>query len=210
MRCFVAIEITDAIRRALAKSTRALSSRDVRIGSAEQLHVTLKFLGELDEARLPRVCDIVRAAAARTAPFDIEIGGLGCFPPRAPRVLWVGVTDRGECNRWVQGVAGPFAELGFAPETRAFTPHITLGRSRNRAGGVLIREIVSRQSAPLSGPVSPRQSGQGSSPSAVGALAAGLTRMSMRVEAITLFESRLQSDGATHHPLMVASLLGSR
>ncbi len=213
MRCFIAIELTDPVRRAAAAACRRLvgDSRDVRLGPVEQLHITLRFLGDVDEARIAPVRDIVYAAAA-AAPFDIAIGGLGCFPPRGPRVLWMGVADQGECGRLVRAMEAPLAELGFAPEARAFRPHITLGRSRNRAGGEQIRRIVDDAAEPERAARAMRRHDRRTPPAAKSRAsriaAAGGGPLSMRVEAITLFESRLGSGGAVHVPLLVAPLVG--
>lgn len=218
MRCFVAIELSDAVRRALASAGRRLTggSRDVRLTPVEQLHLTLKFLGEVDEARLPGVCEIVRTAAASSGPFDIRISRIGCFPPRGPRVLWAGVRDGGECARWVQDVEGPLAELGFPPDGRPFTPHVTLGRSRNRAGGALIRAIVDRRAG--DDRAGDRPGEQAGDAGGMGKRKRGLPRgadsadefppLDMRVESVTLFESRLGRDGAVHVPLLIAPLCG--
>jgi len=91
-------------------------------------HSTLKFLGNVDEAALPRL----RAALEQVvfAPFNMQAGGCGVFPPRGkPRVLWVGVVSGAdETAALAEGVNRALEPLGFAPEERVFRPHLTLAR----------------------------------------------------------------------------------
>jgi 2'-5' RNA ligase len=183
MRGFVAVELSPELRRPLVGVLRKLPrTREVRWCTENQLHVTLKFLGEVSTAQIPRVCAAIQAAAAEVAPFAIKLGGLGCFPSaRSPRVLWCGITDaQGGCARWVAAADPLLAELGFAPEQRAFTPHITLGRSKSRAGGEVMQEVLED-----AGPF----------PDVV-----------MQVDKVVLFESRLLPGGAQYTPVATAQL----
>ena len=103
---------------------------------AENLHLTLKFLGEIEEARVA----LLSAAAARSAeesePFELTIEGAGAFPPRgAPRVLWLGVTDAAGGLARLQGrLEAECAGSGFKREERPFHPHLTLARLRAPQG----------------------------------------------------------------------------
>ena len=151
MRTFIAIELEPALRRPLVKLLGDLpDSRDIRWCSENQLHVTLKFLGEVRPDQLAPVCDAAKVAGAQVQPFTMRITGLGAFPtPRSPRVLWCGVEDLTQsCRRWVELADPLFAQLGFEPENRAFTPHITLGRSRGPAGTGVMREVLETSPAP--------------------------------------------------------------
>jgi len=182
MRCFVAVELDPALRSPLARMLREQlpRTRDVRWVSERQLHVTLKFLGDVNDGQLPGICDAVAAAAARLTPFPLRLGELGCFPnPRSARVLWCGVEDAdGGCAAWLQHADPALAQLGFPPENRAFHPHITLGRSRNAAGTGVIRRVLEEVSAPA-----PRE---------------------MTVTRVVLFESRLGPGGAQYTPQFTA------
>src|SRR5687767_7627551 len=94
LRTFIAVELEKGIRsRCLTlQETLARSAEDVKWVEAENLHVTLLFLGEVDERDLPAVCQVVGAACAEISPFTMSIEGVGCFPNlRRPRTLWVGV-----------------------------------------------------------------------------------------------------------------------
>ncbi len=184
MRLFVAIELSGALHRPLERYLAQLSgfSRDLRFCKPEQLHLTLKFLGELDEARLGRVEKVMRRASEGVGPFEIALTGLGAFPPRGlPRVLWCGIDDpSGGCGAWVERAEAGFAKLGVPREKRAYHPHITLARSRSPAGGEAIRRLL--ESPPDFG--APR----------------------MRVERVTLFESRLRPSGAQYSVLRQVAL----
>ncbi len=152
MRTFIAIELDDICRRPLLNLIQndLPRARDVRWCTPQQLHLTLKFLGEISDSQLPSVCQAATTACAAIAPFPIRIAGLGCFPgPRNPRVLWCGIDDPEQgCQRWVTHVDPLLEQLGFKPETRAFTPHITLGRSRSTAGGHVIQQVLETVAPP--------------------------------------------------------------
>jgi 2'-5' RNA ligase len=176
MRCFVAVELDAALRRPLVALLRQQSprSRDVRWCTERQLHVTLKFLGEVADDRISAVCEAITAAAEFVEPFSLRLSGLGCFPSgRSPRVLWCGVEDESNgCARWVELADPLFEDLGFPRETRSFTPHITLGRSRNPAGGDAMRRVLDEVAAPAAPAMTARE--------------------------VVLFESRLAPGGAQY------------
>ncbi len=184
MRCFVAVELERDLRGPLARLVREQlpRTRDVRWCTEQQLHVTLKFLGEVSDNHLSAVCDAIAAAAEFIEPFPLCLTGLGCFPsPRNPRVLWCGVEDEtGGCARWLELADPLFEDLGFPRETRRFHPHITLGRSKNTAGGDVMCRVLDEVTAPA-------------------------TPM-MTVEEVVLFESRLAPGGARYTPRFKARL----
>jgi 2'-5' RNA ligase len=186
MRCFVAVELEPALRRPLTRLLREQlpRTREVRWCTEQQLHVTLKFLGEVPDGQLSAVCDAVTAAAEAVEPFSLRLTGLGCFPsPRSPRVLWCGVEDpAGGCARWVDLADPLFEDLGFARETRKFHPHITLGRSKSPAGSDVMRRVLEEVPAPAT--------------------------PAMTVEEVVLFESRLAPGGAQYTPRLKARLGG--
>jgi 2'-5' RNA ligase len=101
--------------------------------AVENFHVTLKFLGEIDEARVAPVIEAFTAAVARHAPFTIDVGGLGAFPSATrARVLWAGIgAGAGALGALAATVETALAAIGFPREERAFSPHITLGRVRD-------------------------------------------------------------------------------
>ena len=93
LRCFIAIEIPEAIKRAIVSSIDGLkkSGADVKWVSPENIHITLQFLGETEEAHIPLIKEALDKILLPYSPFYIKIAGVGCFPDtRRPRVIWVG------------------------------------------------------------------------------------------------------------------------
>lgn len=138
MRLFLALEIPDLLRRALqeVQDTLRRSEEGWRWVRPEGLHVTLRFLGEVSAERLPALSPLWGAAAAAAGAADIEVAGLGAFPPRGrPRVLWVGLRDGSGGN--LADLAAALEEVargaGFSPQARAFAPHLTLARAASGA-----------------------------------------------------------------------------
>jgi 2'-5' RNA ligase len=136
MRLFWAIELPETARDRLRVTQAELRERargaDVRWSRPEQLHLTVQFLGEADPA------PILAAAQALPRPgaLDLEVAGLGTFGGRRPRVVWAGVRGPGlEALVALAGALGQaMAGVGFAPEARAYRPHVTLGRVRQGRG----------------------------------------------------------------------------
>lgn len=139
IRTFIAIELNEALRHALAQTQarfqREPSARVVRWVVPENIHLTLKFLGEVDAAQLPALQRAVADACARNAPFTLTLGGAGAFPnTRQPNVVWIGARGQIEnAARLAEQIDLACAALGFAREARAFTPHLTLGRVKREA-----------------------------------------------------------------------------
>jgi 2'-5' RNA ligase len=132
MRTFIAIEIPDEIKKEMAELQRRLKGSGVDAGwtRPEGIHLTLKFLGEVPESRLPEIMAALADAARDINAFRLDVGGVGTFPnPRSARVVWVGVSGEVEkLARLQTAVEDAMAGLGFEREKRAFTPHLTLGR----------------------------------------------------------------------------------
>lgn len=131
-RTFIAVELPDAARAALqahiARLSRALPR--VRFQPPDSLHLTLAFLGELDDERLDAATQAAIAAASTAPPFTLMVAGLGIFgPPSAPRVLWCGVGgDVPTLLRLQAALADRLEATGFPRERRPFAPHLTLAR----------------------------------------------------------------------------------
>lgn len=138
MRAFVAIELSDDTKRALAALIQSLRNRrmdGLRLVRPEGIHLTLKFLGNIESSRVPRIAAALAAASARHAPFRLTLTAPGFFPSAdRARVLWVGVG--GELRPLIdlqRDVDQTLAALGFAAEKRPFNPHLTIARMRDGA-----------------------------------------------------------------------------
>jgi recombination protein RecA len=134
----VAVLLPDGVRARVAATAAELREGAAAISwvRPENLHLTLRFLGVVDEAGLARVREALEEAAAWTAPFAVRLGGLGGFPsPRAPRVVWVGVEAGAEALAMLHArVESALAARGIPRETRPFHAHVTLGRARDPRG----------------------------------------------------------------------------
>lgn len=130
MRAFVAIDLPESIRAVLRRRQAAFrsASPEARWARPEGIHLTLKFLGEISEAKLREVCDGLR----HLGPFEtftIGLRGFGFFPDaRRPRVFWAGVEAPARLSRLAERVEEAMQKVGFDREERAFRPHLTLAR----------------------------------------------------------------------------------
>jgi 2'-5' RNA ligase len=136
MRLFFAIELPGEVQNALGKlRPDAAWARDYRWVEPASMHVTLAFLGEQPDQALASLAEIGEAAASSSQPGKLSIGQPGSFGPRrAPRVLWVGLEgDLARLHHLQQTLSEALKNKGFPVEARAFSPHITLARRRERA-----------------------------------------------------------------------------
>lgn len=138
VRCFIAIELPQEIKAGLSRLQAGLkpaSLLPVKWVDPYSIHLTLKFLGNVNVDMTSQITEAMEEAAQGISPFHLEIKGLGVFPNlRRVQVIWVGVS--GEVEKLLQlqkGIEANLARLGFAPELRAFTPHLTLARVRDQA-----------------------------------------------------------------------------
>jgi 2'-5' RNA ligase len=151
LRTFIAIDPGKAIRDRLIalQEILARSGNEVKWVEKDNLHVTLLFLGEVDEREVVAVCQVVGNEVSKHQAFAMDVESAGCFPnPRRPRVLWVGVGEGAEPVRAVHdALEGPLLELGcYRREERRFTPHITLGRVKSDRPTDLLAQALARQS----------------------------------------------------------------
>lgn len=148
VRSFVAILLNEEVRGALAAEIARLRPLGPRVSwvAPPNLHLTLKFLGEVPPAALEEVTDALTEAVAGTTPFSLHFYGLGAFPEMArPRVLWVDVAEGGQAAQALQArVEAALTRRGFAREERPFSPHLTLGRVREPRGLAALQQAMAR------------------------------------------------------------------
>lgn len=186
LRVFVAVPLAPPLRAAVAGLQQSLRARGGRLRWVEpgNLHVTLRFLGSLPEARVDDVAGALEEASRQVGPFLLELGSCGRFPGGgAPRVLWVGITGGVQELTTLAGrLEEGLRKRGFAPEDRGFRPHVTVARVRegDRPPGLdlWLQECAGR-------PVG-----------------------SMRVEAVHVMASQLRPQGPLYRSLRVVPLSG--
>lgn len=146
-RLFIAIELPGSLRELvndhISSLRRAAPAARASWVRAENLHLTLKFLGNTPLARVEALSLALRRAAAKVSPFGLNVGGCGSFPPRSqPRVLWIGCVDpTGSLNQLYEALEDECAQAGFSREDRAFHPHLTVGRLRQPQGARRLAEL---------------------------------------------------------------------
>jgi 2'-5' RNA ligase len=144
MRAFLALTLPKKERTRISRSARPLRERDVPVRwiDLENYHVTLKFLGDIRGERVDTVKQVMREVADSTAPFQARIDAFGAFPTiRRPEVLWVGIEASPELRCLKQDLEWGLAGHDFPRETRAFHPHITLGRASHDSGAGAFRGL---------------------------------------------------------------------
>lgn len=144
LRLFAAITLGPDLKSDLGALERNLQaafrerhvSKAVRWVGPENIHLTLKFLGQVDEERVPGLISALQESSTQIAPFNMTVGGLGCFPnARRPNVIWAGLAgDVSSAIELARRLEESFNRLGFPRETRPLSPHLTLGRVRREAG----------------------------------------------------------------------------
>ena len=187
MRVFIAVELGDAVRSAAEQVTGAVRSRlDPRVRAtwvpADKMHLTVRFLGHVDDSRVSIVLDAVRPPLP-IPPFEIALGACGVFPRSGPpRVFWIGLIDgltslqamHDEFNRRLR-------PLGYEPEGRAFAAHLTMARVKeaHRDAARSVREAIAAVRVPA---------------------------VRCRIDAATVFQSSLSPKGSTYTRLLTVSL----
>ncbi|RME81264.1 MAG: RNA 2',3'-cyclic phosphodiesterase [Caldilineae bacterium] len=155
-RLFIAINLPADLLAGLQtlqqRLMRQLADAPLRWVRPEGIHLTLKFLGETDAGRVQEIVKALEKDVAASRPFELPVGGLGCFPNiRNPNVLWVGVADEEQRLRKLAAeVDRTLVGLGWPPERRPFSGHLTLARVRKQAGRKE-RRILGEQISALSG-----------------------------------------------------------
>src|SRR5215208_2028699 len=134
IRTFVCIEVPETVKQRIASLQQELRTSPAQISwvKPSNIHLTLKFLGDVPASRVEAIHLAVKRAATSIQGFEIEVGGAGCFPaPRNPRVLWVGLTDLPESLKQLHGsLEAELLREGFPRESKRFSPHLTIGRVR--------------------------------------------------------------------------------
>jgi 2'-5' RNA ligase len=181
VRAFLAVPLPPPLQHAIALLQNELAAAvpGLRWSRPETIHLTLRFFGDTSIDDLEKVRASMLSVTLRAQPFQVDLLGLGAFPDgRRPRVVWLGMTPAEPLQRLYQACQAELGRVGIAAESRAFKPHLTIGRFRER--GPDLTALLARQAQ--------RQVGQ------------------LPVTQLVLYESRLQPGGARHIPLFTVPL----
>lgn len=144
MRLFIGINITKKQRTRIHRVARVLREQDLPIRwiDPDKFHITLKFLGEVRSAQVEAIEEALTRVAGATKAFSTELAGFGAFPTiRRPDVIWLGVGATAELRCLKQDIEWALGDAGFEAETRAFHPHVTLGRAHGPGGAGAFRGL---------------------------------------------------------------------
>ncbi len=189
IRAFIAIELSEELKASLARLQDLIklgSESYVKWVDPQGMHLTLKFLGNISVDKVSAISEAIAEVARSVAPFRLELTEFGAFPnTKAPRVAWVGLGgDLESLLRLQRGIDQALIPLGFPPEAREFSPHLTLGRVRDQATPQERRKLGERVA-------SLEVQGQ----------------PSLYVDRVSLMRSQLTSKGAIYSRLSAAELL---
>jgi 2'-5' RNA ligase len=188
LRAFIAIEIPPNIQVAIEKQTarlrQALGDETVRWIPAQNMHLTLKFLGDIASSHVDFLKQLLTREATLHSQFDLQIGGLGSYPTsRRPRILWVGLHIPAELVALQKSIETGTTRLGYEQEERDFAPHLTIGRVRQNASPADLPKIRAAMDNIQLGNIG-----------------------TARVDSVHLFKSELQPNGSVYTKLFSAPL----
>jgi len=183
-RTFIAIELNESIHSELASLQSALkkSNADVKWVAPGSIHLTLKFLGNIDTQKIKEIENILNETAAEIEPFVLTLKGIGAFPKLDyPRVIWVGVESGApQSEQLARSLEERLEAIGIPREDREFHAHITLGRVKSLKNKDNLKEIIEATK-----------------------FAAGSV---VDVNHLTLFKSQLSREGSVYTPLFIAKM----
>lgn len=187
MRTFIAIELPEEIKTSLARIQEALkqTGADVKWVKPENIHLTLKFLGERDEKKIEKITAILEEVAKSKNVFEANISSIGAFPRiNSPRVIWVGINKGStETKEIAEELEEKTALLGIPKEDRPFSSHITIGRTRSDLNREELVQVMNDLASKF-----------------------GQENLELRVTKITLFKSTLTPKGPVYEILKEGSL----
>lgn len=178
IRTFIAIELSDEAKQEIERVIEELKKANVLIrwAKSKTVHLTLKFLGGVEEEKLASISESLKKIAKEHTPFGIKMDGIGAFPEWSrPKVLWVGLGgDKSEVISVADEVGSAMAGLGFEKDNKEFRPHLTLGRVKSSKNIEKLKEISD---------------------------SIEIKAVSIPVSSLVLFRSELTEEGAIHTPI---------
>lgn len=190
IRVFIAVDLPPAIQESVEKQTaplrRTLGDDLIRWVPAQNMHLTLKFIGNIAASHLDFLKQMLTQSVNSQRQFDLQIGGIGSFPNlKRPRVLWVGIHAPADLTSLQKNLEAGAVRLGYEKEERGFSPHLTLGRVRQNVSAADLQRIRSALENTQIGRIG-----------------------TATIEAVHLYKSDLHTDGSIYTKLL-SVLLGN-
>lgn len=194
IRAFIAIELPEDVRQQLDNTEKMIQARAgeaarkaVRWVPVSNMHLTLKFLGEVSTGNIEALARMLQHEAAQHHPFHFNVGELGAFPNvRRPRVIWIGTEPPKELSILQKTIESETRRLGYPAEERPFSPHLTLGRISQNARPEEVTQVAH----------------------ALGQIQVG-SLGTVTVDSVHLFRSDLRPSGAVYSKLHSFQLSGN-
>jgi RNA 2',3'-cyclic 3'-phosphodiesterase len=188
LRAFIAIELPQPLQSAIEKQTarlrQTIGDESVRWVPTQNLHLTLKFLGNIAASHMDFLKQLLTQTADLHTPFDLQIGGIGSFPnSKMPRVLWAGIHAPAELASLQKHIEAGATRLGYERDARPFSPHLTLGRVRQGVDSANLQKVRSALESIQIGNIG-----------------------SARMDAVHLYKSELHTAGSVYTKLFSAPL----
>lgn len=188
IRVFIAVDLPPAIQESVEKQTahlrRTLGDDLIRWVPAQNMHLTLKFIGNIAASHLDFLKQMLTQSVNSQRQFDLQVGGIGSFPNlKRPRVLWVGIHAPADLTSLQKNVEAGAVRLGYEKEERAFSPHLTLGRVRQNVSAADLQRIRSALENTQIGRIG-----------------------TATIEAVHLYKSDLHADGSIYTKLLSVPL----
>jgi 2'-5' RNA ligase len=188
IRAFIAVDYPASVKQTLLTHIRQgkklIDSTWVRWVPESNMHLTLKFLGEVEQKQLDTLTGLLKELGAQYEPFALTVSGQGVFPnPRRPRILWIGAEECPTLTHLAADIDQAAAKISIPPEERGFTPHLTIGRVAKDLPDETLAKL-----AALYGRLQIKELGR------------------FTVDHITLYQSSLLPEGPKYTPLAVIPL----
>ena len=188
LRAFIAVEIPSSLQNTIQESTaslrKTLGNELIRWVPPQNVHLTLKFLGDVSTSNLDLIKQMLTTEAAQHPCFEMPVEGIGSFPnSRRPRVIWIGLHAPAALESLQRGIVSASARLGYTSEEKSFSPHLTIGRVKQNLSALEIQRIRA----------------------ALEETKIGLLGV-VRVDAAHLFKSDLQPSGSVYTRLLSAPI----
>jgi 2'-5' RNA ligase len=187
IRAFIAIELPSELQGAINQVMTGLqqhAGKAIRWVTPRNIHLTLKFLGNVSPTNLNALINVINNEALRHKPFDITVGSIGAYPNKIrPRIVWVGVQAPTILLELQHGIDRETDRLGYPSEERGFSPHLTLGRVSQHANSQEVKQIADTINSAVVGEIG-----------------------KVSVDSIRLYRSDLQAGGAIYTSLLCSPL----